>query len=191
MIVLARGCGALGRVLAAGLRERGYFPVILDSRTAAGPAEVRLVDLRRPEETRREFLALRRERGPAHAVVLLPHLRAPIEDERWEEEAADELLQATTIVRAAPSVLGDAGPLVMIPRAGSSPDAPDTPVDAIVQLAVSTACTEVGVPLVQARLRGLEELGRRELASQLLAEIGGGRSAPAVIDEAAATHLSV
>lgn len=194
-IVLARGCSALGRVLAFGLHDRGYWPVILDSRIAAGPAESRLVDLRRSEEVRREFLALRRERGPAHAVVLLPHLHSPApdagwEDAGWEDEAADELLQVTKIVRASPSVLGDSGPFVVIPRSGETSGAPGTPVDAIVQLAVSTACTEVGVHLVRAPLRGREELGRRELADQLLRTMASGRARPAPVAGEVSARLS-
>lgn len=187
MIVLMRGCSELGRALAAGLLERGYFPVIVDSRTPAGPAEVRLVDLRRSEEVRRELLALRRDRGPADAIVILPSMRAQVPGEDWEHEAADELVQATTMVRAAHTALEDGGPIICVPPAGGAGEPRQhTVVEAIVELAMSAAAREEGVPLVRAPLRGASELDRRHITSELLAAVTGAQGSPSIDDNAAA-----
>lgn len=183
-IVLARGCGPLGRVLADGLARRGHHPVRLDNRTAAGTTEARRADLHRTEDVRRELLSLARDTGPIQAVVLLPRDLSPAHAAQpWEETAVDDLLESAAIVRAAAPILGPNGRLVSVPR-WTADDPPEqrrsTPAEAIVELGTTAVATELGLPLIRCLISADQHDDGDPTRSLLAAVEGPSRRKPTV-----------
>lgn len=182
-IVLVRGCGPLGRLLADGLARRGHHPVSLDHRTAAGTTEARRADLHRTEDVRRELLSLTRGIGPIRAVVLLPRDLFPAHAAQpWEHTAAAELLESAAIVRAAAPILGTDGRLIAVPRwtAQEHEQRRSTPAEAIVELGITAVATELGLALIRCLIPADEHDGGDPTPSLLAAITGPSQREPTV-----------